>query len=242
MTSVSVSVSPSTFRHTPEGPTSPDVLFGDDLILWLAADHGITEDTGGVSAWTDRGANAETIAQATEGNRPAYVADGWTNDQAVVDFSRANADHFDATLTTQTATTYTVIAVCNPETITASNFQVLLSCNGGTDFAIAFHENTGEVGILNGGSWRACGAATLGEQILRWELDAANTEVRCYRNNSLIGSDTYAPSGMVIAGTTTIGTYRNGINHPYNGQLAELIVVKRLLTTAEKAAIGDFLP
>lgn len=213
----------------------------DGCILWLAADHGITEDTGGVSAWTDRGENAETVAQATSGNRPGYVSDGWSNDQPTVDFVRANADHLDVTMTTQTSTDYTVYAVLDQHDAT-TDIQMLFSCNGGSDFGIVLvGPTTDNVGILNGGTWRDCGLATTGEQVLRWELDATGTTVTCYRNGSSIGSDTYAPSGMVIAGASTIGSYRNGINHPMDGELAELVIFNRLLTSAEKALMGDFL-
>jgi hypothetical protein len=47
-----------------------------DLVAWFRSDSEVTESAGRVSAWGDKTANGNDIAQATAGNQPLLVADG----------------------------------------------------------------------------------------------------------------------------------------------------------------------
>lgn len=47
-----------------------------DLVAWFRSDSEVTESGGRVSAWGDKTANGNDLAQATAGNQPLLVADG----------------------------------------------------------------------------------------------------------------------------------------------------------------------
>ncbi len=214
--------------------------------LWLRSDLGITLNGSDVSAWADQSGNANNAAQAVALLQPAFVNGGWSNGLHSVNFVRANTEYLNVTVASgSTSNSYSCFAAITQRNPT-TNIQMLLSTFGGSaDFGPMTPVNpSNDVGILNGGTWRgaAAGDAASGEQFLSWVIDAAATSVKTYRNGVLLGTDaTYVPTNMRFGSTTTVGCYRTGAVHNFDGECAELFLYEGVLTAQELAVVHNYL-
>ena len=228
-----------TNTQVPQATEPPESIA--NLVLWLDASVLGLNNGAPVASWADRSAAPWVASQGTAGSRPTYYSTA-INGRAAVRFDGID-DHLTIVGSLVPGSRdRTVFVVMRPNVI--DNKGVLDLGDGSTaDGAFML---TPEMGLrINGANrlWRQSawvGAATIG--VLRFQgtdtddfttwingapLTVASTDLGTVNTvgNTTIGSFTAAPVGY----------------HAFDGDIAELIVYDRALSTAERQTIERYL-
>jgi hypothetical protein len=209
------------------------------LVYHLDAASGVTQSGGKVSGWGDANGNGQTFTQATAVKQPAFIAGnaaGNINGLPVVRFdgdltgnSGGVAPNADEVINSVTNTVQTIIVV--DRTFQYRNLDGMWGANNGdtgvrrlsaTDWQHPGNTNT----FSNGGSMFVNGVATT--------ISPLNTA-------EVLTATRGGPASF--AGTSIGDYFLVGTNTPrsWNGDLAEVAVFNRALTTSEQQSIEQFL-
>ena len=212
---------------TPVGPNF------SGLTLWVSAGTGVTLDAnGGVSTWQDQSPNQYVVSQSNAGNRPTVVANS-LNSLPVVHFSGNNQ-----VLTVpniMTGATAAEVFIVNRAA--ASSYQCLyrLGNGGGTNYPSSdgtIRDDFGLASQLNVG-----GASVL---LTNYHLYNASAQANGSWVDRLNG-DIQHTGSMGTASFSTAPLLGGGTGSSFAGDIAEVIVYSRVLTSSERAAIGQYL-
>jgi prepilin-type N-terminal cleavage/methylation domain-containing protein len=200
------------------------------LKLWLDANDlsTITKDgSNKVSAWNDKSGNGNHVTQTTSSFQPEYVASSNINDHPAM--------RFDGSLTYFNLSSFTSPA-------THTKFIVFKSSSSGIQ-RIWFRSRVGEVFILNTGTLSIDNGATVNnsnythQAITIGSLVFNSTSSEVYVNGSNVetgNSGTNSSTSNVTIGQGS-GTYY------YSGDIAEILVYDRVLSTVERQAVEAYL-
>lgn len=203
------------------------------LSLWLRADSNIVAVSGLVSEWRDVSGNARNATQAAAGSRPALIA-GELNGKAVVRFTN------DVVSTSAFAfgPNATIIAVS--KTTSGSGFQRILNAEPnniaffgytGGNFATFYSNGVNGFADFNGNGG--------GSIINEWKI-----------LTSIVSNGTDSPfqSGLALTpkpeplGTTNpVMSIGSGAGQSFAGDLAEIFIYSRVISTAERTAVEQYL-
>ena len=211
-------------------------------LLWLRADLGITESTGGVSLWENQCVVGQDASQSDTTRRPTVSANGGPGGTPALDFVRAEFDNMVLNLS-DPGSNYTLYAVLDqrsPDT----EIQAILTSDDTTGqnrfFALVMAASpTDALGINDGTQYRPCIAAVAGPQWLSWELDATSTTMTCKRSG--VEMDTSPWAGVwTWSAAPVLGSFKAG-SHPIDALLSEVILYNRVLMPNEQALVEGYL-
>lgn len=222
---------------------SPSQISG--LALWLDASDTstITHSGGSVSQWDDKSGNGY---HATQGTVPAQPATGSAtlNSRNVIRF-----DGTDDRLTLPSGT-YSIpngdvtMFLVYRNTANNTNRQPVNAQDGGNNRFRFIRISGTSFGATHGDlSTAASSVATTSEttdgHIAMLVSPDNSTNLRVYREgNLLVGSN--APRGVFTATSFTVGS-QTGSTNPWDGDIGEIIIYTRVLSSSEKNQVGNYL-
>ena len=195
------------------------------LQLWLDAGHGITQNDGYVSTWTDRSGNENNAIQATAENQPLLVASG-LNGEPTLSFDGVN----DYVSFNEISDIRTVFWVLKEDDNPLSNYNFILGSLSAYDFHRGYPKKIWG-GFTNN-------FITLGET---------------YLNSTLIngGATDLEPNWSILSLVTTGNvkaenfvydrTYGDSGQHMWDGSLAELIIYNTALSEVDRQKVETYL-
>jgi len=217
----------------------------DSLVLWLKTDAGITTGTGGVSAWADQSGNGYDFIQTDTSKRPDYGTN-ILNTYSSLTFDGVN-DVLQQTvlkgtmLVNAAGTNTTIFAVIK---ITGTNNAIISDAGNSTDRIIL----QPDYGPSNTTYWDVGSATSTGRlsgplafsanSIITATRDGGDMLVRKNSVNELSGSGFTAT--VTAARNVFIGAY-DFSGDSLTGDLYEIIVYNRALTTSEISDIESYL-
>lgn len=198
--------------------------------LWVSADQGVTTDgSGNVQSWTDRSDAHNDLTQATASARPQLVPDG-SNGWPVLRFD-GNSDQID--FTTRLTNVRSVFWVVRESSAATQNFRPLLGDTSASDFlgdqgtatvaGSLWHPSVSSVNVRAGQTW----------------VNGAPVDGTVYprpRTTSVVSLITTGPVSAANFGKDPSAGTRF-----WWGDLAELIVYERPLSSSERQAVEDYL-
>jgi PA14 domain-containing protein/chitobiase/beta-hexosaminidase-like protein/Big-like domain-containing protein/carboxypeptidase family protein len=197
------------------------------LSLWVSADVGVTTDaSGNVSHWTDQSDAHNDVSQPTEPSRPKLIADGF-NGWPVLRFDGSDVVNF----TTRLTTVRTVFWVVKEDASATSGYRPLLGDSSTADFAAGY----GAPGTI----WRSdcCWSdAVVGGQTF---LNGAPIDGR-----SVARPRTMSVISLVTTANVRASNFAQAAGYgswPWWGDLAELIIYDRPLSSGDRQAVEDYL-
>jgi len=230
-------------------PFSPGNLSG--LSLWLKADAGVTLSGSNVTAWADQSGNGNN-ASANSGEEPTFVS-SFSNSKPAIEFSGisqvmqiADANSLDFLATSS----FIVLKYLGQGT--GNNIVYVKNANNGspTDPAmyglVAKTAGGGVVSFsMNVGGWvdypTSIDITNSDPKILSMIYDGTDQNV--YSNGGF--SDTFSIGGNIATSTglLQIGGYNQSFDAAeyFNGQIAEIIMYNRAVTTPERQQVEAYL-
>ncbi len=218
------------------------------LKLWLKADAGIATNTaGGVTQWSDQSGNANDAVQGDEALTPKLIP-GAQNGKPVVRFD-GNDDYLEAApspsldLAADISTFY-VVKFDDYATYRAVWAQTAVNFPGPNDYYLlpgtgiprAYRGNgsSSSLGSVDGTTAvRAGSFVALGYQM-------AGTTLTHYLNGQATGSGEITATLVNAGGPLKIGT-REDLFTKMKGDIAEIVIFDRSLTTAERTSVVTYL-
>ena len=235
--------------------TNPGIL-NDTPSLWLKANAGITQNSGGVSYWRDQSGNGNHAYQTNQEYRPQWKAD-YLNFNPVLELEGDNDFMYGwSGFSTQTF----FIVTYNDEQITPSDAgQAILNygANGNNYLGLGnmtSHLNNEFISfgiiqdsvyrsglVANGyisagahmyGSWRSTTSTGPRQHIEVNGQDVVNTEYKA-SNYSFVNNEEYVIGGKMTSNRT--------VRNLFNGKIAEVIVFDSQLPKLDRAKVQSYL-
>ena len=216
-----------------------------DLVVWLRADSGVTFDipTKRVSAWADKSGNSNDVAQATVANQPLREGYGGQNDKAYFSFDGTN-DLITSSNNSPIATNFTIFEVSKIDEVSNNVFgwnSGDASISIGTD-ASGYMSTTVNDGVTSLSTNTAV-VSTLSSHISVLKKDNKRIDLEYYDSaNSITTTDN--DSGFNHSFEFNTATFDVGsvsTSNFLNGQLQEVIIYNRALSTTEIADVRGYL-
>lgn len=189
-------------------PDAPDLIFLTDLVCWYRADT-VTEAGTGIDQATDKGANADHLVQATDGNRPS-LATGGSGSQPYMAFTAANSDRLRKTTGVAgfaSSASYYMWLLASFGTAGRAYFSALVSGGSLADASLMIYRdgsgNANFIQTLGGGVGRVilAGSATgAGVALVEGWFDVADNKLRVSVDRGA-ASASAAQSNATLAGT-----------------------------------------
>jgi alpha-tubulin suppressor-like RCC1 family protein len=210
------------------------------LAAWFRGDLGVTTSGGSVTQWTDQSSNQYNVTQTAGDNAPTVGTDA-TSGLPVLAFNGSQylADAGDQTAVTNDVTIITVASATAP-TATATQL-VVGNATDGTE-ARALATDSSSQSFNNGDTFADGGPVALGAglNINTMTYSESGSLASFYSQGVANGtaslSATDVSSGLTIGSLLYYGPYLS-----WNGNIAEVLVFNRILTTSEREQIELYL-
>lgn len=211
------------------------------LITWLMANEGITLASGNVSIWNDRSGQNNHATQSNSSNRPGYSSSA-INDLPAVTFN--GSSQFLALPSGYSTFTSgaSIFVVLRPNSVSAGARVIDLG-NGATSDNVNIQEPTStgaSMYVFNGStpsSVTASSAITLGKFQLLEAIHNGSTTATIL-TNALQGAQSTSMNSITNTPRSSnfLGQGSAGGNY-FNGDIAEVLVYNRAVTTLERSTI-----
>ena len=216
-----------------------------DLVVWLRADSGVTFDipTKQVSAWADGSGNNNDVAQATKANQPLRNGYGGQNDKSYFSFD-GNGDYLVSDSNSPITTDFTIFEVSKMSEITGNVFgwragsaSIQVGINADGSFSTKVSDGTNAL-------LTSTAIVNLGENhigILKKHNKRIDSEYYDL-TNTITKTDSDGDFDNAFRFNTTqfnIGSF--GISEYLSGQVQEVIVYNRALSSNEIADVRGYL-
>jgi hypothetical protein len=223
------------------------------LSLWLKADHGVTINNSNVTAWIDQSGNNNNASVENIGEEPTFQS-SFSNSKPAIQFNGTQ-----------------LLQILDSNTLDflkTSIFIVLKRTGNGTGNEVTFMKNASNIdGVAS--YWQLARSGEFGNsyftiasqgnhpdqdssvniedgipKIMGFIYNA--TTFNIYVNGTQTATYGF-PTGNIntTSGTLQIGGYNKSFNNPegelFNGQIAEIIMYNRAITTAERQQIEIYL-
>lgn len=230
----------ATATATAIAPRLPQTV--PNLVLWLDASQvtGLT-DGAAVSAWPDASGRAHHATQASAANRPTYRSAALSG-KAAMRFDGSD-DYLRIAGTIVGGTqARTVFFVARPDVV---GNKGVVDLGNGTTLGAGFLV-TPEYGVrVNGGSrlWLPS-ASTQTMQIGVLQFTGTTTNgISLWINGTLRSPSSTIAATIQTSGSGSVGTWTAGPigNNNFDGDIAEIIVYDRALSTTERQAVQQYL-
>jgi Concanavalin A-like lectin/glucanases superfamily len=206
-----------------------------NLTLWYdASNSGSITKTTTVSQWNDLSGTGANVVQATTANQPTYTA-SCMNSLACLSFN-GSSDFLHAASGFPTSSDYTIAAIAKFNANTAT----ILGGSNGAVTSYAFWGANAETPALYQGGTTFAKAASVGTAafLAVATLQDSNAAGNMYVNGGAPATGS-SPSLHVADSTIEVGASTGG--NYLSGNIAELLVYSRILSTAEQQYIEGYL-
>lgn len=203
-------------------------------LMWYDAAIGVTKDgSDKVSAWADKSGSNLTLTQSNTTYQPTYVASSIGGLPAI----RFNG-HQLSTIS-QTIGNREYVAVFKLNGAYTGAYHTLM-IQDGTPFYQVYIDNTRIRGFIDPSVYDSLFPTPAnGASNLLFTKLSTNTGIS-FRLNGSNGASISPPTKPAATGPFKLGSY--GVNtNPMNGEIAEIMVYNRSLTTAERTSIENYL-
>lgn len=232
------------------GPGGVDRTNGTgDLVLWLDANTISSASGSNVSTWTDQSGYSNS-AVAVVGNEPTFQT-SVLNGFPVIRFTRANSDFLrvaDATSLKPNSISIFLVGMYTSNSTNAwSPFLIKATDDNWTNGYAITRENTNATLLTYMTQWNAnfvTGSLAANTYTLATVV-YDNIDVELFQNEASAGTDVFSSNithttNYLLIGAgpnNTLGTYHRYID----GDIAEIIIVDRAVTLAERLIINNYL-
>lgn len=229
-------------KNNQYGPFRP--TFFPDCYLWLDAALGISTSGGNVYKWEDQSGNGYDVVQATAGDRPAFSAtESGINSLPAVDFGGPGAAEQEFMASANGAFTlaqpYVVFAVFKRDSIVgASPCSRLYAEYGGVDGT--YYVNASGKSCIKSGTELAATADATTES---WHVHSAlynGAASKLWLDGTELASGNAGTNAMTD-GIRVGHSLGSNVSYYFDGQLAELIIYNRNLSSIERKHVEDYL-
>lgn len=216
-------------------PWTPAAL-GASCIVWFSAERSAITIGTGVSEISNLGSDgvAMNAVQATTTKQPAWLVGATPNGRHALDFDGVN----DALKTLQrsaaSAQPYAIAGVLKSDVTTAGRTPWDGDNNTGNRSALL---------VQSGTLWQGYSGALLtspSTTTTAWQavlVEHNNTSGAVYVDN---GTPTTGAIGTEQYRGTTLGAFVDQVTSPFDGKIAEYLVINRLLTGSERGALHAY--
>jgi PKD repeat protein len=232
------------------GGTSPvfslqSVVIADSLRLWLRADRGVTLNGSTVSSWADQSSNNLNATQSTAANQPTFVSTNPTlNGLSSLRFDGTNDLLNGGLIPRFGSNSLSVFMIASGGNQNTTNAVMLSSGTGTTGWWFTRRASAGRIGVLNNNN-------TL--QGTTTSLPVTGYNFRLFGYNKVFGTSAFLKvNGNSEISSTTAAAINGFTNANYqigagsganflNGDIAEMMVFTKTLSTDEQAGIEKYL-
>jgi hypothetical protein len=234
-------------------PTGP----AQSLVLWLRADKGVTESSGGVSAWADQSGNSANATQAEAGAQPTYTTDAglptvtFNGSSSYLSLPAGFSD-FTAGLSTfvvarlQTVTTNHASRFLDLAptygSLTDSILLVRWNAAGDALFYQAYQGSTPGAAVIANNAITS-GTMQLYEFIVGGGDAGGTAPVTLYTNGSQVATGSANVPSVVTRSSNFVGLSNlGGVQDTYlGGDIAEVVAYKTELSAGDRAQVESYL-
>jgi len=219
-----------------------------DLVLWLDANTINQTDGTNVSSWVDQSGYGNS-ASAPSSYEPVFETNEW-NGNPVVRFTAANTDYLrvndDTSLKPNTISLF-VVGLYNSSTNNWSPYIIKTATwSWQKGYGIAKDgSNANQRAFFNkfDVNFNTCSQTAGVTDIITMVYDKSNVEL--FKNESLQGTDTCTEDIKDVTNYLYLGVSANvdgsGVSSPLDGDIAEAIIIKRNVNSAERIIIHNYL-
>jgi hypothetical protein len=216
------------------------------LTLWLKADVGITTDgSGNVSQWNDQSPSGYNATQTTSTIRPAFVSNVMNGNPVVRLNGSSNYMSLPSGFSNFSSGT-TVFAVFNPTT-TANYSRIFDIGNGAPSNNIMLYRD-GSAAMMQFACFNGTTAATvIGNSSLLLNVPQeytgleSSSSIALYKNGSQLATSTGVALQNLTRSSNYIGKSNWGGNALYQGDMAEILIYNRPLSSTEQQQVEVYL-
>lgn len=207
-----------------------------DNKLWLKADAitGVT-DGGSVTTWNDKSGNGNNFTQTNASKKPTWTQSNSNfNNKSTVNFDGTN-DFLDYGNGQMNATSvYSIFFVYRT---TSTSSQYLFDTKSGK---LKIPHEGGADKAYNDGKSRGTEIKGTSTKLVEWELYDVSPKSSIYENGTKTQSG-LAYSKRAINGSTSLGANEAGSGKYFNGNIAEVIIYKVKLNSAQRIIVENYL-
>jgi len=205
------------------------------LALWLKADTGMVTNGSAVTQWKDQTVNGNTASQGNASDQPTLVSNA-LNGHAVVRFN-GSSDYLATNSVVTTSSPFTIFVV---STLGNAPGPIYNGDSGASGYGF-LRQNTADYGALYGGRSNLTFGATItsGEQLQEIENTSSNV-ITFYQHGTQSGNT--ASAGLnTPTGATYIGGVNSNASNLFSGDIAEVLIYNRALSTSERQQVEQYL-
>lgn len=199
-------------------------------VQWLNADRGITLVDNKVSQWSDFSSNAKHATQSTAANRPTQQSSGMNGTKSIVFATGLSLTH-----TLHVPVPYSFAFVAKTTSVGGAYTTIATFAPSGVGGAFVYAQSA------SGGGWGLYAGANIDATA------SLNTFKRCTVSSSAINSNILRTNGSSFSNGNGAVAYVGGgfigndnANQHLSGEIAELIVFNRALSTAELQRLESY--
>jgi hypothetical protein len=222
---------------------APTVSSG--LHLWYRAELGVTKDaSNNVSQWADLSGNGAHVMQPTGSSQPTWTASAFNGKPALQFSGTSNLMTSAPTDIHAGSGDQTVVAVILPSA-TQTNWSTIMDLSSGPSQGFAWQQDGAQTNRFRmwwtgnpASGWQPSFGATVPSGSAAQIVSVVKTGASAadYLGGVAQGSTTVPTNIQMPATTFEIGNAVGG-GYPYSGQIAELLVYNRALSTTERQSI-----
>jgi PKD repeat protein len=219
-----------------------------DLALWLRSDTGVvitpSSNPQTVQQWSDISGNNYHAIQSTNNLRPRFVSSvTLINNKPAIWFDGSNDFLNGTTIPNADTSSLTIFIIGKTNAATGSNPRSIIEFgSNATGLSLVLGGTAGLLSYRNNGIDYATGismsVANGSPYTMLEALRSFSSEVKCYRN-----ADSVSTLNMSSATSFVNGNYRIAIGSTayFRGEIAEIIVYKKVLTPSERVSVEQYL-
>lgn len=209
-------------------------------VLWLRSDLGVTKDgSNNVTQWADQSGQGN---HAAPGTAPLYVASG-VNGKPVIRFDDTSSQFLSITgNSTLWPQKLTLVAV-SKTTHLASSAEPGIVAISLSQYAITHYQGDSHIYSYLGSSGNSNGATVAlngwAMPMLSWDGTTGANGYRLYNGSTLLGQKASSQASYTASGDVHIG--QRPTPYYWGGDLAEVVLVNRDLSAAERAWLVSYV-
>ena len=212
-----------------------------NISVWLRSDSGITLAGSNVSAWTDKGTNANNASNGL-GTGPTVTSGALNGYDTVLFNGSSQYLNISDSATLDLNSSGVSFVFMLKTTSTTAGYQGIVTKD---DTWLASLTSTGTTAGLNLSDGTSSDDSTLESTFFNdWKICVINKSDKFYINGAEKGSTTVTPAANNAFGVVVGSWYDNGTttrSNYFTGEIAEIIVYAGALTTAERQKIEGYI-
>ena len=199
--------------------------------IWLRSDMGVTAPNGTVSTWLDQSGNNNNVTQSVASNQPGYQPNGGANNQAYTSWTSLSGQALNGAATTLNQPMEVFVAA-RATTIPPTTSYLFES--GANNNALV--QSTNNILTYDGAYGPTSSITANTDFIADAFYNGPSSQLSINGGPSQTGN----AQANVSSGGITIGNYLGG-GHAWGGNIYEVVVFNRSLSTAERAVVNQYM-